>query len=142
ARLPPPRRDDVELVAIVRALGVVPLRGIEADLQVAVDEHLGRAPAGRQRQGEGGGERQRRPASVHQVPPPRPRAARDADLNIRCAVVMSRAPSRILCGGRLSPRCPRGPVVPWALGGSYLTGFPFRPTLGLHRTAPLGEAAP
>jgi hypothetical protein len=40
-KLPVPRRDDVELVAVVRGLRVVSFRRVEADFEVAVDKHLG-----------------------------------------------------------------------------------------------------
>jgi hypothetical protein len=54
--LPPPRRDDVQLVAVVGGLRVVASGRVEAHLEVAVDEDLGRVPACWERQGPGRGQ--------------------------------------------------------------------------------------
>jgi len=39
--LPAPRRDDVDLVAVMGRLRIMPFGGVEADLEVTVGKHLG-----------------------------------------------------------------------------------------------------
>ena len=51
-----PRRDAVELVAVVGRLGVVSLWGVEAHLEIAIDEDFRRPPALGQRQSPSSGQ--------------------------------------------------------------------------------------